>query len=774
MFKDKLKAAASDKGLLFCITTALCCMFFFFGSILIHPNQTFFGATDDGIQAYYGAVYHVKYDTSYWHMNAMNYPYGEEVFFTGCQPFVTNPIKLICSVIDISDYTIGILNYIMLWSVFFCAICLYLIFRHLKLPSVYATLAALGITFLSPQLVRLACHYSLTYQFAIPLFLLLLLKFNESPTYKKTLWISLLVFFMAGTHFYFFGFFALIAAFYWLYLFVSKGISKANAKFCITHAFLQMGLPFILFQLIAVLIDNVHDRTANPWGYLTYISNFAGVFYPVGKPYEKLLNIAVEEPYTVEGTSFVGIIGVVVFAILILGILFNLIMFRFKKMAAVTDNTMLTIFFWSSILALIVSFGYPFKIRGFEHYLQYFGLLKQMRGIGRFAWAFYYIVNIIAFYKLYQWFQTKAAYIKGSVFALIFIVIGYDAYCMINPIEHAIKNRVARMEDKENKLPENQWLNEIDINKYQSIISLPYFHVGSENVWMIHPSEIMGYLYITSMKTGLPTFSSVMSRTSISQTYKNISIILEPYRSLEIIKDVKSTKPFLVLVIENELNADEKRFLQRCKKIKNTPLFNVYELLFEDLQNNLTELYARAKEKMEQSTTTVIDGFNYTDSLKTFVYDSYNSNANLNKSNDFYLGYIKDYDLVFFDTLPNFTGEQEYTVSFWMENFTEDLYPRASCVLEGIDSTGVSYNRKEYGMHTQIRIVDGTKALIENTINIKSKQDKLAITMWHYEIFSKKKMLEINDLLIRPSKDTLFKVEKSSGITINTRSYIGK
>ncbi len=534
-------------------------------------------------------------------------------------------------------------------------------------------------------------------------------------------------------------------------------------------------MPFLLFQIIAFLIDPVTDRTNNPWGYLTYTSNPTGIFYPFGKPYEKLLNfIRFEDPYTMEGYAYVGLIAALVFAILLLIFLKRIAFFKFKKFLQVTEHTILNVFFWASIVALIISFGYPFKIRGYEHYLQYVGLLKQMRGIARFSWAFYYIINIVAFYKLYQWTSEKSIFIKRSILTLALLMIWFDAFYMIDPIHRAVNNQVPRLEDKENNLPENQWLKEIDASKYQAIITLPYFHVGSENIWMIHPSEIIGNVYIASMKTGLPTTSSVMSRTSISQTYKNISIVLEPYRKLAVLEDLKSTKPFLVLVIENELNRDEKLLLKQCKKLKDTPLFNVYELPYEALLNKTKEQYANALTAMNTTKTHTIDAFEYTDSIKTFVYNTYNEKVNLNKSKEsYYLGRIIDYNLIYYDTLPNFTTEQEYTISFWMDNFTEDLYPRTSCVYECIDSTGASYNRKEFGMHTQLRTLDGNKALIENTINVKNKKDMVAITIWHYEIFSDKKMFKASDLLIRPTKDTLFK--KDNGlIMLNTRTYLAE
>lgn len=807
--KEGIKNAVREKKeFILMFFLALACMIFFFGKELKNPNTIYFGATDDGLQAYYGAIYHVKYDTSYWHMSGMNYPYGDQVFFTGCQPLVTNPIKLISKVIDISDYTVGILNIIMLFSVFFCTLCLYWIFRHLKLPFLYSAIAAIGISFLSPQIFRLSCHYSLTYQFAIPLFILLLLKFDEHPNLRKSFLISLLVLFMAGTHFYFFGFFSVLAAFYWAHSFFSKTINFGSIKFTSLHVFIQIVLPFLLLQLLNHLTDSVQDRTEHPWGYLTYYSNLAGVFYPTGKLYEPIFAsfILPEYPPTMEGNAYIGIVALLTFMALILIYLKNIftveinfdkgivtlftlikliliyikkvIFSIFRKLPQITDNKVLTVSFWASIAALVISFGYPFRIKGYEYWLDYVGLLRQMRGIARFAWLFYYVINIIAFYKIHQWVSDKKPVFKNGILFLAVLGLCYDAFYKYE-MDTILNNPIERLADKKNLLPENKWLNEVDVNKYQAIITLPYFHVGSENFWMIHNAEIMGDVFITSLKTGLPTTSSLMSRTSLSQTFKNIQMIIEPYRKLEIVNDFKNKKPFLVLVKEAELNADEKRLLSKCKKIKTSYLFNVYELPFEKLEYTSDGLYNSTLTTLNKSNLYDIDGFKYSDSVKTFVYNNYYQAPGTKipiKKRDYFEGKIKEYNTIFYDTLPHFKeDDNEYTISFWMNNFKEDLYPRTTFVLEGIsDSTGQSYNREELGMHQQVRVIDGNRALIEGKIKIKYQKDRFAITIWHYDISDDKKLFKVDELLIRPSGETIYKVNGSQSIMCNNRIYPAK
>lgn len=772
---QKIKYTLLERGFILTSALALFCLFLFYGKLLQHPNQTYFGANGDGLQSYYSALYHVEHDNAYWHMNGMNHPYGEQVFFTGCQPFVTNIIKLVSTVIDISDHTIGILNCIMLFSIVFSAIFLYLIFKHLKLPDVYSAIVSVAIAFLSPQIDRMGGHYSLTYQFAIPLFLLLLLKFYEQPSIKRSFVMSMLVFFMAGTHFYFFGFFAIIAAFYWMFLFVSKEREFGKIQFVAKHFLIQIILPFLVFKFIVFLIDVVDDRTNNPWGYLSFVSNLTGVFFPIDKPYASFLQTVLHPKYPDwEGQAFVGIVSTIVTIGIVLSIIFKLLKMQFKQVLQVTDHILLNSFFLAALVALLLSFGLPFTAKGGDILFNYAGLLKQMRGIARFTWVFYYVINIIAFYKIFQWTSNKKNGIQYFWITISVFFVCYDAYTMSIHKQDMFNNSIEQLADTNNQLPEDMWINEIDTDKYQAIITLPYFHVGSENIWMHTESEIVKDVFIASLKTGLPTTSLILSRVSLGQTYKNIQIVKEPYRPLEIVNDLKNTKPFLVLVRENELNANEHNLLKKCKKLMDTPRYTVYELEVSTLQHISDHLFDDVSEELSIAKTFDVDGFKYTDSIKSFVYDGFENNPSSNSfvGNGCYEGRIKDFNILFKGKLSNCPPDSTYTISFWMDNFTTDVYPRSTVEIAFMDSTGRICGTDYFLPRNDFAVLDGNWALIESSFKLKNKIDHLTVTFWNENIVDDEKILRVDELLIKPTGLSIYKNSSSDKILKNNRTYI--
>ena len=86
-------------------------IFGLFHKIILNANQVSFAGGGDGLKSTFGTVYHIKHDTAYWHTGAMNYPFGESVFFTGNQVVLSNTLKLMKDAgWDLSDYAMGISN----------------------------------------------------------------------------------------------------------------------------------------------------------------------------------------------------------------------------------------------------------------------------------------------------------------------------------------------------------------------------------------------------------------------------------------------------------------------------------------------------------------------------------------------------------------------------------------------------------------------------------------------------------------------------------------
>ncbi len=153
---------------------------FFYPKAVFTPNSYLLSSTGDGLKNYYTYAYLIKNDTSFINSKCVNYPFGEHFNYLDCQPAIAMPIKFISNIFPgISNYSIGILNFLIVLSIVFTAVLVFLILKEYKVSNIFAIFTSIAITFLSPQFYRLAGHYGLFYTFAIPLIWLFLIKYYK-------------------------------------------------------------------------------------------------------------------------------------------------------------------------------------------------------------------------------------------------------------------------------------------------------------------------------------------------------------------------------------------------------------------------------------------------------------------------------------------------------------------------------------------------------------------------------------------------------------------
>jgi hypothetical protein len=115
-------------GILLSVALSMVFLLVFFGKIIRDPNHILFSTTGDGMKAYYFALFHVKYDTVNVMTSGMNYPFGELYIYTDAQLPVVGAIQFISGHLwDIRDYTVAIINLLMLLSIVAGAVFLCLI-----------------------------------------------------------------------------------------------------------------------------------------------------------------------------------------------------------------------------------------------------------------------------------------------------------------------------------------------------------------------------------------------------------------------------------------------------------------------------------------------------------------------------------------------------------------------------------------------------------------------------------------------------------------------
>jgi hypothetical protein len=766
-FKHTFVRIFKDKGLLLTLAISLVFMCVFYGKLLLHPCSTYFGPNGDGLQIYYETLYHTKFDAAYWTQNSVNYPYGESIFFTGAMPFVNNLVKIFGP--SAAPWGVGLINLMMIFSPVIGAVFIYAIFRHLRMPWHYSACCATFIAYLSPQLFRMYGHYSLQWVFLIPAMFYLLLRFYDQPSVLKSFAIAFLVFLGASTHLYFLAFFAAIGGVYWAVLFLTRDRGFGRITFVLKHTGIQFILPVVLLQTLVMMSDHVSDRTIAPWGFLVYHSNWTGVFFPTGKFYEKLfLLFSSPEPVEMEGSAYIGLAAIVGLITIIIIQLVRLFRGRFKLLLAVTDHKVLNIFFWTSVFMLWFSFGHPF-VGSHEDWLPYLGPVRQFRSVGRFAWIFFYIINIVVAYRLYKVVQQRKV-VSYLVMSAVVIFLFIDAYSLNNTLGWQFNNHIAALDDEKNELPENAWLKNFNPAAYQAIFPLPYFHSGSENLCRKPADEqIIQCSYIVSLKTGLPLLGVSSARVSLGQTAKMVPLVLDPVKAIPVMEDIKDPRPFLVIVREATLDEFEKKILSQAKLVDTSANYKIYSLDPAVMRRLPAQRYDEIKNGYAHAKHFPAEIFSSTDSSACFVYRSYDAMKNkisFRGGGAFQSKIFEGAHL--FDSTLAVPGN--YICSFWFNHINGDIYPRMT--VEIFSKDPADKEKPFYSLSNallQVKAIDGTWGLLEFPFTVPVANAPVQINVWNKEM-KKDDLFEVDEFLIRPAGVDLYLL-KSDTIIRNTRVY---
>lgn len=723
-----LKGSNRLTGAILVVIISFSIIFIQFNEVFRTPGQISFAQGGDGIKSSFVMLYHIKYDKEYWRTQAMNYPYGESVFFTDNQAFISGFFKFLKDHgLDISDHALGIVNLWMLLSFVFCALFIFLILKELQLPAWISVLGALIITFLSPQWDRFGGHYTLTYAWAFPISIYLIIKFYKRPSFLISIITSVYMFILCGKHLYFLVLSGILIVFVFVYIFIKENERFGGRWRLDLHFAIQLLIPFLLFSFFTSLFDHNMDRTAYPWGFIQSTTTLGGIFLPVGKPYAEFIHFSVK----LKTVAFVGLTASIVFLAVHLSSVYRGIRFGYVSLFRLTDNPTLNLLYWASFVSFLISLGLPFSL-GLENWLNYTGPFRQFRAIGRFIFPFYYMLGIFTIYVLWKWQHRKTNYQVKIIFAIAILFYGYDAWLNLEQNTGKHINRLEALNDRTNQLERNQWVHHHDWEDFQAIMPIPYFHVGSENYWLNGGSPNQSDAYIASLKTGLPLNSVMLSRTSISESLKNIELVLEPLERYTVLEDLPSDKPFLLMVYKKgKITECEQRIVNFAEYLEENKYFTLYkfypDILPEVRQKYLSSLYAKAKQ-IENDSVQVSD----------FIFEDYST-----FDGGQYTGPVRNPNVFYELSMPD-TGW--FTFSFWMEDIDTDLWPRTRIYTNYCFSNGKCIN-VNYNFAERMVAIEDSRGLYEDSFHISNKGQLIRFS--YKNRVAVKGSVQIDNLLIR-------------------------
>ena len=465
----------------------------------------------------YTFVYHALHDEQAWQTMALHWPYGDHVTMADAQPFISNVCRPLVQLGILDERSLTYLVLMLpLLSIPLLGLMLYQLERAFGLSRSWAAAWALPLTLLYPQLLRVQGHYALAYGWVFPLLILLWLRLRRGG-YRATdsVLVALVLTPAALTHPYYLGIGgALVLAL----VLIDWAAHREHVWWRYGRALaLGMLLPAVIFFTISRLGDQPTDRVVTPYGFAAFRSKPQALVSDIRLPHWRAFNDHVKplKLPSEEGYAYLGLlpaVGILWFGLSALGRRLRRRESGWLEVQALARRREWTVVALAGLALAIYSWGFPMASKGalFDQVRALAGPLKQMRGLGRFAWGTYYL-----------WAPLGAALLTLTTPAHVnwrrlLLVLGL-AFAVW---EGASIWSARRFEGMQHTLmpSRSRIVEAVQGIKPAAIIPVPFYHVGSENFSLDDGYYSIYFSTYPSLVLGVPGAGLYMSRTSWSQS----------------------------------------------------------------------------------------------------------------------------------------------------------------------------------------------------------------------------------------------------------------
>jgi hypothetical protein len=547
---------------------------------LSEPDRYYLSGHPAQQAAYFNTAWHVARDSVQVHFGGMNYPYGEHVLFTDGQPLVMEAMQWWSRhVSDLRGRTTGLLNLWQFVSLLLSVGVLYLLFRKLHFPVWYAGAAALGILLLSPQNACFASDFGLSHSWVFPLLLLLLCRYEERHSRRyQSLQMGVLAWLAAQIHLFYFALSAIFLLWYTAYQLL-RDFSARNLRVRLSHLVVTLLLPSVMLNIWLHWAHYTPERA--------YDMEQPGSAAP---SWSALLPWGAAEALPVQ-------VGTVATAF-VLGLLCLNLAYRPLRRALsgwrllpdlpafMPASWMETAYhrvhkrylegiFAASAMMLLFACGFPQPLKNALGLAEPLG---HFCASGRFAWAFYHVANVLAFYLFWNWsvrfkgFGTtgRGWQLRWAIALLPLGILYFEG--LLFQQKQALQLCPNPVHAAQQAPQSDPWLQKVPFQAYQALLPLPYYHLGSALPLGTPDSALLCDAQCAGLLHGIPNMAAQLHCSAREQTVRLAQLALPLAEMPGIADELPDGRPLLLLVEQHQWDSVRLRYPQLLQKA--IPVYN--------------------------------------------------------------------------------------------------------------------------------------------------------------------------------------------------------
>jgi hypothetical protein len=481
---------------------------------------------------------------------AMNYPFGEYIFYTDNTPTLAVPLKWFSdNILDITPYAFRIFNWFCLSGILLSTLFSWLIINKLTKNIWLFSIFAITLPWITPQIYRLgAGHFNLSFSWVyLVTFFLLIKVYEHRENWKRVFGIGVILgistYLISFIHLYYLPMLCLIIGMFGLTLAIWE---RKNWKKAAVWLVFTFGLPMI--SLLAVFLtvrlnDDFYglrakvEKAYNWTEWSLKIDGFYTNYDWSTIPF--LFKSKLDFDY--EGFAYLGLFVLYGFVFLLIWLILKTIQNRkrfktiFQTYFADEKGVIALLIFFAGLMCFNMAIGEYAKMfnnkLSFDNPLHPFkyarliaGEVTQFRVLARFSWVSFWAFNFIMIYLFDQFFDKhKQLWIR------IFIgVLAFSSVVDMIDIQRIVRKAKAENVLKIKKVvePINDLLVGINTKKYQAILPIPFYMIGSEvdSMMLMANNNWRTRTFVLSLQTDLPLIATNLSRSAVIQHEALLSI----------------------------------------------------------------------------------------------------------------------------------------------------------------------------------------------------------------------------------------------------------
>lgn len=565
------------------LTSIVCIVVYALQYIALVPWRMLPDIGGDGAKNNFTYLYHSMYGSGYW-FTGMNFPFGEHIVFTDAVPLFS-----------VFFATIGNVPAPVALTVLWWAVCLsyvlgmYYIFKLLRtyhVTPVMSIVFACLIGLLTPQMLRLRGHYALSFTAIIPMVFYWTSQYNTTGKLKYCVWIAIAGILHTFIHPYYAGLLLIWALAYGVASFLMSNERIGRRLRHVVPMLLSVALVASVVAIVMKVTDPITDRPPTPFidqntftdVYQTTTSALSPITMWLNRHglMEKVANGG-------EGFNYAGLVALITTLVWIP----VAVLLYIRRHKNGTNDTKPEMLLWIVMALGILAFsmGIPFVWN--MSLMDHLSVFKQFRSLGRFSWLYYYLITISAaviLFRFANWLQARSGKLIGYGFlGLCVAVWGLEARGYVTYARETSQNGAYNFDFTFSKFEQN-WHDFLQEHHYkntdfQAVISLPYYHIGSEKLWIGEPGWSHSQTTKCGLQLHLPIIDVMLSRTSLHQTRELAKTCAGPYVDKPLLHMLPDNRPMLLLHFQSDsLDPDQKWLLSAASLIGQHSEFNVYAL----------------------------------------------------------------------------------------------------------------------------------------------------------------------------------------------------